>query len=66
MFKKKILIIDDTEFMTKLISDILKNAGYDVVSASDGKQGIQKVREEKPDLVILDVIMPGMDGYEVC
>lgn len=66
MFKKKILIIDDTEFMTKLITDILENAGYDVVTASDGMQGIQKVREEKPDLVILDVVMPGMDGFEVC
>lgn len=66
MFRKKILIIDDTEFMTKLISDILTNADYDVVIASNGPEGIQKVREEKPDLVILDVIMPGMDGYQVC
>ncbi len=66
MFKKKILIIDDTEFMTKLITDILSGAGYDVVTASNGLQGVQKVREEKPDLVILDVVMPGMDGFEVC
>ncbi|TYQ16746.1 UNVERIFIED_CONTAM: response regulator receiver modulated diguanylate cyclase [Acetivibrio alkalicellulosi] len=66
MFKKKILIIDDTEFMTKLISDILKSADYEVITASNGAQGIQKVREEKPDLVILDVVMPGMDGFEVC
>ena len=58
MFKKKILIIDDTEFMTKLISDILTGAGYDVVVASDGPTGLQKVRTEKPDLVILDVVMP--------
>lgn len=66
MFKKKILVIDDTEFMTKLITDILINADYDVVTASNGLQGVQKVREEKPDLVILDVVMPGMDGFEVC
>lgn len=66
MFKKKILIIEDTEFMTKLISDVLKKAGYEVISASNGPNGIQKVREEKPDLVILDVIMPGMNGFEVC
>ncbi|MFZ5987562.1 MAG: GGDEF domain-containing response regulator [Bacillota bacterium] len=66
MFKKKILIIDDTEFMTKLITDILNAADYDVVTASNGPQGIQMVREEKPDLVILDVVMPGMDGFEVC
>lgn len=66
MFKKKILIIDDTEFMVKLTSDILMEAGYDVVAASDGLEGIHKVREEKPDLAILDVVMPGMDGFEVC
>lgn len=66
MFKKKILIIDDTELMIKLISDILKGAGYEVVSASNGLDGIQKVREEKPDLVILDIVMPGMDGFETC
>lgn len=66
MFRKKILIIDDTELMIKLITDILEGAGYEVVSASNGIDGIQKVREEKPDLVILDIIMPGMDGFETC
>lgn len=66
MFKKKILIIDDTEFMQKYISDILTAAGYEVVSASNGLEGIRKVREEKPDLVLLDVVMPGMNGFEVC
>ena len=66
MFKKKILIIDDTEFMIKLISDILANAGYEVTSAMRGAEGILKVRSEKPDLVILDIIMPDMNGFEVC
>ncbi len=66
MFKKKILIIDDTELMVTLIRDVLTEAGYDVVVANDGYTGIQKVREEKPDLVILDVVMPNMDGFEVC
>lgn len=66
MFKKKILIIDDTELMVKYITDILTNAEYDVVIASDGVEGLQKVREEKPDLVLLDVVMPGMNGFEVC
>jgi diguanylate cyclase (GGDEF)-like protein len=66
MFKKKILIIDDTELMVKLISDILTEAGYEVVYASDGLDGIQKVKEEKPDLLLLDVVMPGIDGFEVC
>lgn len=66
MFKKKILIIDDTEFMQRLMKDILTSANYDVVVACDGFQGIRKVREEKPDLVILDIVMPGMNGLEVC
>ena len=66
MFKKKILIIDDTEFMIKLITDILTDAGYEVISATDGPTGLQKVRTQKPDLVILDVVMPGMSGFEVC
>lgn len=66
MFKKKILVIDDTELMSKYISDILIKADYDVVRALNGVEGLSKVREEKPDLVLLDVVMPGMDGFEVC
>ena len=66
MFKKKILIIDDTELMVKLTTDILKEKGYDVVSASNGVDGIKMVMSEKPDLVLLDVVMPGIDGFEVC
>jgi len=66
MFNKKILIIDDTEMMTRLISDILRQKGYDIVTASNGTQGIRMVAEEKPDLVLLDVVMPGIDGFEVC
>jgi len=66
MFRKKILIIDDSELMVKLITDILQGRDYIVVSASDGFQGLRKVTEEKPDLVLLDIVMPGMDGFEVC
>ncbi len=66
MFKKKILIIDDTELMVKLTTDILKEKGYEVVSASNGVDGIKMVMSEKPDLVLLDVVMPGIDGFEVC
>ncbi|MGI6777783.1 MAG: response regulator [Acetivibrionales bacterium] len=66
MFKKKILIIDDTELMVKYIKDIMEAENYEVVTASDGQEGIRKVAEEKPDLVLLDLIMPGMNGLEVC
>lgn len=66
MFKKKILVIDDTKLMLSMISSILQANGYDVVTASSGMEGIQKVKEEKPDLVLLDVVMPDIDGFEVC
>ena len=66
MFKKKILIVDDTELMQRLIADILVAAGYDTITASNGIEGLKKVRAEKPDLVLLDIIMPEMDGFEVC
>jgi diguanylate cyclase (GGDEF)-like protein len=66
MFKKKLLVIDDTDLMRKLISDVLQEAGYDVILAVTGQEGIEKVSLEKPDLVILDVVMPEMDGFEVC
>ena len=66
MFKKKILIIDDTELMVKYITDILEEANYEVVSAPNGTEGLQRVREEKPDLVLLDIVMPGLDGFKVC
>lgn len=66
MFKKKILVIDDTELTTNLIREILIEAGYDVIVAENGPEGLQLVKSEKPDLVILDVVMPGMDGFEVC
>ena len=66
MFKKKILIVDDTELMQRLISNILVADGYDTITASNGIEGLKKVRAEKPDLVLLDIIMPEMDGFEVC
>ena len=64
--KKKILIIDDSDLFTKIITDILLDANYDVISAGSGEEGLIKVPLEKPDLVILDVILPGIDGFQVC
>lgn len=66
MFTKKILIIDDSDLMVKLTKDILGANGYDVVSASNGLEGIKMVASEKPSLVLLDIVMPGMNGFEVC
>jgi two-component system alkaline phosphatase synthesis response regulator PhoP len=63
--KKVLLVDDDVEFCeaTKLL---LESKGYDVILAYDGKEGLDKVRSEVPQLVILDVMMPEMNGYDVC
>ncbi|MEY4603616.1 MAG: hypothetical protein RIT43_908 [Bacteroidota bacterium] len=62
----KILIVDDEEDIRELLSYNLKKEGYTVFCAENGEKGLAVLREEKPDLVLLDVMMPGMDGIEVC
>jgi len=62
---KKILIVEDDKFLRELIVRKLTNESYDVVQAVDGEQGLQKTKEEKPDLILLDLILPGIDGFEV-
>jgi DNA-binding response OmpR family regulator len=62
---KKILIVEDDKFLRELIVKKLSNEGYEVVEAADGEQGLQKIKEDKPDLVLLDLILPGIDGFEV-
>lgn len=61
---KTVLVIDDTEDVRSLISGVLANFGFTVREAPNGKLGVQMIAEEKPDLVICDVNMPGMGGYE--
>jgi DNA-binding response OmpR family regulator len=62
----KVLTIDDDLAMTELISLLLKTYGYEVLVANNGEMGLKMIREESPDLVLLDLMMPGMDGWEVC
>jgi DNA-binding response OmpR family regulator len=62
---KKVLVIEDDKFLRELISQKLMNEGYDVAEAMDGEKGIEAVKEEKPDLILLDLILPGIDGFEV-
>jgi len=62
---KKILIVEDDKFLRELISQKLVREGYDIAEAIDGEKGIKAVREEKPDLILLDLILPGIDGFEV-
>jgi len=61
----KILVCDDERHIVRLIQVNLERQGYQVVTAFDGKEGLEKVRAEKPDLCVLDVMMPYMDGFEV-
>ena len=60
-----ILIIEDDKFLRELISQKLIKEGYEISEAIDGEKGIKRVQEEKPDLVLLDLILPGIDGFEV-
>lgn len=62
---KKILAVDDERHIVRLVEVNLQRAGYEVVTAFDGKEALEKVKSEKPDLVVLDVMMPFMDGFEV-
>jgi DNA-binding response OmpR family regulator len=62
---KTILIVEDDKFLRELISRKLTGEGFDVLEAADGEEGIKKIKEGKPDLVLLDLILPGIDGFEV-
>jgi len=61
---KKILIVDDNVFFAKTISELLPAGKYKVVTAEDGEDGLNKLQSEKPDLVLLDILMPKIDGIE--
>jgi two-component system alkaline phosphatase synthesis response regulator PhoP len=64
--KAKILIVDDDVDLTYALHAMLEEAGFEVQTASDGRMGLEMTRKFDPDLVILDVMMPEMDGFEVC
>lgn len=61
----KILIIEDDRFLRDLLSRKLQDEKFEVVTAIDGEEGLKKTEEEKPDLVLLDLILPSMNGFEV-
>jgi len=62
----RILIVDDDPVFVDATKTILESRNYDVITAFDGDEGLQKVKDEKPDLVLLDIIMPTEDGFHVC
>lgn len=63
--KKNILIIEDDEFFRELITKKLLSGGFTIWGVDDGVEGIKKAKESKPDLILLDILLPGADGFEV-
>ena len=63
---KKILIIEDDPSFLRAVSHIVEKEGYNVTTAANGMTGLRMAREDKPDLLILDVMLPGIDGFEIC
>ena len=66
MSKKKILLVDDEKDMVYAVKLQLETHDYEVITAQDGQEGLEKARHEKPDLIILDLMLPKIDGYKVC
>jgi len=62
---QKIFIVEDDKFLRELMSEELQREGFSVASAIDGEEGLEKIPQEIPDLVLLDLILPGIDGFEV-
>jgi two-component system alkaline phosphatase synthesis response regulator PhoP len=66
MAKGRILVVDDEIYIVHILDFSLGMEGYEVVTALDGEQALEKARAEKPDLIVLDIMMPKLDGYETC
>jgi two-component system alkaline phosphatase synthesis response regulator PhoP len=66
MAKGKILVVDDEIYIVHILDFSLGMEGYEVITALDGEQAIEKAHAEKPDLIVLDIMMPKLDGYETC
>ena len=66
MSRKKILLVDDSGTTLMMEKMILNKGPYDLVTAKDGEEGVAKALEENPDLILLDIVMPKMDGFEAC
>ena len=64
--KKRLLLVEDEVDMQEMVRMRLEASGYEVLVASDGQEALDKAHQEKPDLIILDIMLPKMDGYKVC
>ena len=66
MPKKKVLVVDDTAAHLQHLADIVSTAGYHVITATSGREAIEKSRTEKPNMIFLDIVMDDLDGYGAC
>ena len=66
MAKKRILLVEDEKDLVETVTFRLEANNYDVITACDGQDGLDKAKKEKPDLIILDLMLPKIDGYKVC
>ena len=62
----KVLVVDDDPDIIEMLVTMLEDASYEVFSANNGKEGVEKAKEAKPDIIVLDLMMPEMDGFEAC
>ncbi len=65
MNKESILIVEDDKFLRELMSRKLNNSGFSVEVAIDGKEALKKIKEKKYEIILLDLVLPGMDGFEI-
>lgn len=63
---RRIMVVDDDEDLLEIVGDRLRWAGYEVTTVSNGREGLEQAKREKPDLVLLDIMMPDLDGLEIC
>jgi two-component system alkaline phosphatase synthesis response regulator PhoP len=66
IMNNRILVVEDDPGALRLVSYTLEAEGYEVITATNGLQGLRKAQNDKPDLVVLDVMLPGIDGFEIC
>jgi DNA-binding response OmpR family regulator len=64
--KKRVLVTEDSATVLAMIKQALEDEGYSVITAMDGMEALNKAKEEKPDLIVLDLMLPKLDGYKVC
>ncbi|MGQ9603584.1 MAG: response regulator transcription factor [bacterium] len=66
MLRGKVLVVDDEEYIQHILNFSFSAEGYQVITANDGEEAIEKAKSENPDVIVLDIMMPKMDGYEAC